>query len=229
MFDVILDDNFSFIDEKIYVKNRPNIPVTIPSYKTSEVAKRNGSLTFRNNFPDREINIEFNFVDRVNVSARIRKILNKILFCKKIKFTDDMEIYYKVKTVSMDSPERSYRHKCDFSVTFTLEPFAYLESDTIELITTNTVYNCGTYESEPNIRLYGAGDLQLTINSKSFTVANVNGYVDVNTSLFRCNKGATNKLSDMTGDFPLLKVGENEIVLGANVLKAIITPNFRYL
>ena len=83
MFDVILDDNFSFRDEKIYVKNRPNIPVTIPSYKTNEVAKRNGSLTFRNNFPDREINIEFNFVDRVNVSERIRKMLGKILFCKK--------------------------------------------------------------------------------------------------------------------------------------------------
>lgn len=229
MFDVILDDNFSFLNEKIYVKNRPSIPVTVPSYKTNEVVKRNGTLTFYNNFPDRNINIEFNFVDRINISRRIRKILNKILFCKKIKFTDDMDIYYKVKMVSLDSPERSYRHKCDFSVTFTLEPFAYLENEPIELLTSNTIYNCGTYESEPNIKLYGTGDLKLTINSKSFTVANVSEYVDINSNLFRCNKGATNKLSDMTGDFPLLEVGDNEIVLGTNVTKVIITPNFRYL
>lgn len=229
MFDVILDDNFSFLEEEIYVKNRPSIPVTVPSYKTNEVVKRNGTLTFYNNFPDRNINIEFNFVDRINVSRRIRKILNKILFCKKIKFTDDMDIYYKVKMVSLDSPERSYRHKCDFSVTFTLEPFAYLENEPIELLTSNTIYNCGTYESEPNIKLYGTGDLKLTINSKSFTVANVSEYVDINSNLFRCNKGATNKLSDMTGDFPLLEVGDNEIVLGTNVTKVIITPNFRYL
>lgn len=229
MFDVILDDNFSFLEEEIYVKNRPSIPVTVPSYKTNEVVKRNGTLTFYNNFPDRNINIEFNFVDRINVSRRIRKILNKILFCKKIKFTDDMDIYYKVKMVSLDSPERSYRHKCDFSVTFTLEPFAYLENEPIELLASNTIYNCGTYESEPNIKLYGTGDLKLTINSKSFTVANVSEYVDINSNLFRCNKGATNKLSDMTGDFPLLEVGDNEIVLGTNVTKVIITPNFRYL
>ena len=68
-----------------------------------------------------------------------------------------------------------------------------------------------------------------TGSGKSFTVANVSEYVDINSNLFRCNKGATNKLSDMTGDFPLLEVGDNEIVLGTNVTKVIITPNFRYL
>lgn len=227
-FDVILDDNFSFHDEGIYAIERPNIPVTVPSYRTEKVEKRDGDLTFFTGFKDRDIEIKFNFIDTENVTLRIRKILPKILFAKKIRFTDDIDIFYKIKKVKLDPPERSYRWVCDFSLIVTLEPFAYIESEDIVLTENTTITNFG-YDSEPIIRVYGTGNLSFTITGQNVTVNNVDEYVDIDTNAMRCYKETTNMLPNMVNDFQILKNGENDIHLGTNVTKLVITPNFRYL
>lgn len=229
VFDAILDNDFSFFNEEIFIPNRPDIPVAQPSYKSINIEGRDGTLTKFKNYKDNEITIDFVFINRINVSQKIRNIMPRILKAKEIRFTDDLEVFYKIKKVEMANPQRSYRYKCDFSVKFTLEPFTYLKCDNLILTTSTSLYNPGSYKSLPTIRVYGTDNVQVTINSRTFSISNITEYADVNSELRRCYKGVDPKNNDMVGDFPYFDVGENRIILSSNVTKLDISPNWRCL
>ena len=59
------------------------------------------------------------------------------------------------------------------------------------------------------IRMLGSGTV--TINSTSFTVTDVSGYVDVDCEEMDVYKGSTNMNNKFTGSFPVLTSGLNTI------------------
>ncbi|SHH36020.1 phage tail domain-containing protein [Clostridium grantii] len=115
-------------------------------------------------------------------------------------------------------------------IQFECQPFKRdLSTSIITLTSSNsTVYNNGTTTCKPIIKVFGEGNINITINNNTFNLTNVDEYVIVDSDLLECYKDTELKNADMNGDFPLLHVGENTISYAGTVTKIEIQLNLRY-
>lgn len=232
MYDIIIDNVFA-TQFDLHIINRVNIPVSQKEIETISIAGRNGTLTKELGFLDRIITVNFNFKTRNrddNMSKKIRNITSLLLNAKKISFTDDKEVYYKVKAVSISDIERNLRVLGSFSVTFTVDPFAYYSPNSKILLTNHSkIYNIGTYESEPYIKVFGSGNVTLNINNKEITLKDVNEYMEIDSELKETFKDSVSKNDKKVGEYPAFFVGENTISWTGNITKIEIEPRWRFL
>lgn len=68
--------------------------------------------------------------------------------------------------------KQALKYTSSFPIIFNCKPFKYSVEEKITTITKNnsTIYNEGTFESEPIIKVYGSGDIKLKINDDEVTV-----------------------------------------------------------
>lgn len=232
MYDIIIDNTYA-TKYDLYVINRINIPVSIKNVKTISVLGRNGVLTREYGYLDRTITVDFNFKikDREdNMSKIIRNITSWLINAKKITFSDDKEVYYKVKLVSVSDIERNLRVLGKFSVTFTIEPFAYYAPYSKLVLTNSTkIFNVGTFESEPLIKIFGTGTVNLNINNKTVTLKDVDGYIEIDSEIKETHKNFVSMNNKKVGEYPVFNVGENTISWTGNVTKIEIEPRWRFI
>ena len=232
MYDIIINNVFA-TQFDLHIVNRVNIPVSQKEIETISIAGRNGTLTKELGFLNRSITVNFNFKTRNrndNMSKKIRNITSLILNAKKISFTDDKEVYYKVKAVSISDIERNLRVLGSFSVTFTVDPFAYYNLNSKILLTNHSkIYNIGTYESEPYIKVFGSGNATLNINNKELTLKDIDGFIEIDSELKETFKDSVSKNDKKVGEYPLFLIGENTINWTGNITKLEIDPRWRFL
>src|SRR3712207_4759907 len=103
----------------------------------------------------------------------------------------------------------------------------YAVKEKIITITKNnsTIYNEGTFQSKPVIKVYGSGDIKLKINDDEVTMKKVEEYVTIDSVLKDCYKDDELKNGDMIGEFPVLKIGENVVSFSGNVSKVEVRVN----
>lgn len=118
-------------------------------------------------------------------------------------------------------------------IVFNCKPFRY-RLDGISGITVTesgtSLTNPEAYASEPQIMVYGSGDIAIHINRETYAIKDaVNGMI-LNSELMSVHKGSI-LLNDHINfsEFPTLAPGENMIQWSGNVTKLIITPNWRCL
>lgn len=116
-----------------------------------------------------------------------------------------------------------------FEIVFNCKPQRYLNSGTnvITLTQNGTISNPTRFDSQPLLRVYGAG--QLGVNGDTITIASADVYTDIDCELMDCFKGLTNKnklVSFSSYNFPVLKPGTNNISLGTGITKVEITPRW---
>jgi len=147
-----------------------------------------------------------------------------------VVFSNEPDKVY--KTVINNQIELSMLIKTyhSFLVQFQCQPHKYsLQNNAITLQATGTIYNSGSAIALPIIKLFGTGSLTLTINGNLVNLTNVSEYVTINSDLMDCYKDTLLKNNDMSGEFPILEVGNNNISWTGTVSKVEITPNWRYL
>lgn len=98
-----------------------------------------------------------------------------------------------------------------FEIVFSAKPQRFLkEGEKIYQFNGNGVLMNNTlFDAKPMVRVYDNGTV--TINSTSFTVSNVDGYVDIDCEEMDAFKGSTNMNNYFVGDFPVLTSGLNTI------------------
>ena len=77
------------------------------------------------------------------------------------------------------------------------------------------------------MRIYGTGTVR--IGDNIITITGSDTYIDIDCELMEAYKGGTNKnqfVSFSQNDFPVLKPGNNNIVLGGSVTSVEITPRW---
>jgi phage-related protein len=83
------------------------------------------------------------------------------------------------------------------------------------------------------LKIYGQGDLGITVNDKAFLLKAVTDYVTVDSEIMNCYKEdlgvLTSKNNSMIGEFPIFVPGENSISWTGNITKIEITPRWRWL
>ena len=99
-------------------------------------------------------------------------------------------------------------------------------------MTSADIENNGTHYSEPIIKIYGTGDLTLTLNGEVWNLTNIDGYITIDTQrkvVYKDNTLQLNKISRADGRivFPCFNTGVNRISTTGTKLE--VKKNERWL
>lgn len=228
----IFYNNQNSNDLDLIIEKTPDIPSSKIKYETIEIYGGE-SLTKIKGFED--ITLKFYFAYFATPEEYLMKksridnwLLNSI--GKYLTYSLDEFTSYKVKQVSIDVTTTTSRIMRHFSVTFTCQGLKYMSSglNPIKALYSGiTLNNFGSYEAKPLVKIYGTGNISVSIGNYSFTINNVIDYVNVDSEIKECYKDSANKGKDMVGYWPILPIGSTNISWTGTVSKIEITPRWR--
>lgn len=220
----------SSFDKNITIKKTP--PFSKPRLRGEKVSipGRHGSLFFsEESYDDVIMPIEC-FVKSDNLAEAARDIKGWLNGEGDLSFSEDPEVFYKAKVVNYFDISYLIRNYGEFVVLMDLEPFSYkLGVQDLMLIEGGTIHNPGTVESQPVITVYGSGNITFNINEKPISLTGISGSITIDSVIQDAYSGETNLNNQMSGDFPVFKVGSNTISWSGSVSYVVIKPNWRYL
>lgn len=215
-------------DMKLSVVERPEIPTPERTVEYTAVDGRHGSLTKLGGFKDISITVEYNVLEMMNIKPIIRNVRGYFFNAKTLRFSDD-DVYYKIKDVVVDAMTNSDAEYGDFKVVFTCDPFQYLVTRAVTLTEPAVLRNIGTIEAEPVMKIYGAGNVEVSVNGEKFKINNLNEHVTIDSELLEAYRDDLSMNDHMIGDFPIFKVGNNNITWNGSISKIEIDPGWRFI
>ena len=114
-------------------------------------------------------------------------------------------------------------------ISFNCKPFRYsFEGQNVVTFTeSGTITNNEFYPSKPYMKIYGNGEITLSVNDKSWKFTDVEEYIEVDSEIMNAYKGIDPLNHKMTGEyFPEFKVGDNSISWVGEVEKIEIIPRW---
>lgn len=216
----------------LFLENYPSISITNEEYEEIKVEGRSGSLIInKGTYPDKKIPFTFTILSpQLEIDfERVYEWLTEIEDNRLIFGRNDR--CYKVKKVVFGDIQKEFRTIGQFDITFLCEPFTQdLERTVLELTSSGFKINyTGNAPGDTLIKVYGTGNIQLTINGETIQINNVNNYVEIDSDLLQVrNQDKTSKDNDTSGDFILLEKGINTISYTGNVTKIVIEYTTKY-
>lgn len=215
-----------------------SIPSINEVIENIDVEGRNGSLTIRHgNYLDRVIPFKITLVRHLNepIEAFIDRA-DTVLNWLELEDSNELITYlrpskkYIVKAINKSDIEIENSRIINIEGEFICDPFMYdINERTVILTKASNLYYQGTIPGECNIKIYGSGNIQLTINDDTVQINNISQYVELDSKFLLClNSDKTSKTKDMIGNFPILIKGKNEISWTGNVSKVEILPRTAY-
>lgn len=218
----------SYKDLRLTISDMAYIPVA-----NEEIEESNGYIIKTGKYPNIELPVTFRTKRLDGLLHYQDKIVNWLNNVKdnRLRFSFSPKKYYIVKNVIINNISRDFHAYGTISVTFILEPFKYkLYEHPITLTNPQKINYDGTVNGEPNFKIYGNGNIQLSINSETVQINNVDGYVELDTKYMLClNQNKTSKSRDMVGGFPVLSIGINVISWSGNVNRIEMLKRTSYL
>lgn len=116
-----------------------------------------------------------------------------------------------------------------FDAEVVCEPFTYLATglETITLAASGTVTNPGLLDAAPVITVYGTGTLTLTVNGVRHVLRVPAGRLTVDSDRLITHVAGKTQTDALTGDFPKLRPGLNQISLGPGISKVEIQGHWK--
>lgn len=119
----------------------------------------------------------------------------------------------------------------EFNLSFNCKPQRYLLSgdEVTELTANGSVSNPTLFASQPWMRIYGTGRVYLGAEYVQISTQSPYEYIDIDCEMMDAYSGAVNcnkYVSVSNNDFPTLKPGSTNIVLGTNITKVQIKPRW---
>lgn len=216
----------------LFLENYPSIPIANEEYEEVQVEGRSGNLIInKGTYPDKKIPFTFTILSpRIEINfEKVYEWLTEIEDNRLIFGRDDR--CYKVKKVIFGNIQKEFRTIGEFDVTFLCEPFTQDLTKTVhEIIKSGFKMNyMGNAPGDTLIKIYGNGNIQLTVNGETMQINNVTDYVEIDSNLLQVrNKDKTSKDNDTLGDFILLEKGENTISYTGTVTKIILEYTTKY-
>lgn len=212
----------SLYDLDLVIVDMENIPVA------NEVVEYENGYTIRTGqYENIELPITFRSIKAKSIIEKQFDVIDWLTNIKdnKLTFSFMNDKYYVVKNIKIENITRNFNRYNTVETIFILEPFKYEHEWVINILESTNLFYKGTVQGECNIKIYGSGNIQLTINDETVQINNVEDYVELDSKLLLClNLDKTSKTRDMIGHFPLLTRGENHISWTGNVSKVEILP-----
>lgn len=223
------------LDHKISSRElglRFTAPVEIPTATRKvddiEVMGRAGSLTRFTGWKDTEISLSLAVQGGLEAYRLAAYILTH---ARTVGFSGEPGLFRYIKHVQVSPLVREMGSWGMFQADITCQPFTYLATGLKPLTLTSsaTINNPGLLPSDPEITLFGTGQLMLTINGQRYTVSSPAGQVSLDSSRLVAHVSGKTQTDALTGAFPRLAVGENRIELGEGISKVVAVGNWRTL
>ncbi|KEH93219.1 distal tail protein Dit [Clostridium botulinum] len=222
-------------DLGIYIGKRPPIPKAEKVIKHIEVPGRSGALTEDTGaYKNIELTFECTIKD-TDVEEKTILLNNWLDGSGILKLDYLANFFFKVKEVKFEGTDVDYITG-DFTVTFVCDPFKYYVSGLESIVSKNDKLYSPEFiiKSEPAVKIYGSGDIVLSINGNVIKLKNVQDHITIDSSLQECYKDNINCNKQMQGEFPILLQGENTVYFticneSSNIKHIEITPNWRCL
>lgn len=122
-----------------------------------------------------------------------------------------------------------------YSLGLSAKPYKLYSENTITEGTTSvSIDNPSRYASEPLITIFGAGEMNLTVNGVRYPFRNVDNSIVVDSkieSAYKMVSGIPNSRDDrmLTPDFPILKPGTNTLSVSGGATHFTVEPRWRTL
>jgi phage-related protein len=204
----LIIDGISSSEYGFCLFERPNIPTPERDVEYVRIRGRNGSLVKKYGWLDIEIPVQLNLLSD-DLKSDLRAFKSVILNAREITFTDDNG-FYKVNNVRMSDIENEVAEYGLFDVTFVCKPFLYVLVPKVALSAPGTIYNPGTENAEPYIKVTGSGLITLDIDGRDILL-NLTDYVEIDTEKGYAHKGTAGADNLVSGDLPILTPGYNNI------------------
>lgn len=223
----------SFTDYGILITKRPSIPSPKRRIANVVVPGRNSSLRFdENTYEDITITVECSLKEG-SLPNKIDDVKGWLIGTGESSLIFDFQTdrKYVAQVVNAIDFTQAYRYFSKFVIVFNCQPFKYaVNNSSINLIAAGKVINSGTIYSEPIIKIVGNGDITLNIQSQIVKFKGIADHIILDSPQQNAyNQSGENLNNKVTGEFPVLSVGENNISWSGNVSKLEITPNWRWL
>ena len=224
----IINDVNSQQFPSLLIEELPAMQLPEKKVEIIDVEGMNGVLTITD---DCYMNTEKTMSCKLRGNENVDQISLWLHDCKKVIFSNRPDRFYKARIKGQIDFERSLANNRSFSVIFDCEPFGYLVDNKIITLTKSgsSIQGKGTYWSEPIIKVYGSGEINLTVNDTQITLKDVDEYITVNSQKLRTYKDLNILNNKKVGNFPTLSHESNTISWIGSVTKVVITPNWRYL
>lgn len=224
----------STLDFGVHISGEDTWKTAAPDLERISIPGRSGDLVaFNKRYKNVEIKYHMGIIrdfDR-NYSGFINFILSNPGY-HRLEDSYHPEVYRLAVMESAFEPEMSVlNHQGQFDVKFSCKPQTYLKSGekSKEFTQTGTIYNPTMFDARPLLRVYGAGDLGIGL--ETIRIKMVDNFIDIDCELEDAYKtfagNNRNKFIELSGDsFPSLPPGETRITLGSGITKVIITPRW---
>ncbi|MBS6025666.1 MAG: hypothetical protein KIB00_16445 [Paeniclostridium sordellii] len=216
----------SLYDLGLSIVEEPKIPIT------EEIVEIDNGKTMRTGeYKDLDLTLKFRIR---NPSTQIYDYLDTIVdWITNFSFENN-DLYisafkdkvFKVKKSAVKDPFTKYSRYGFFTVDLVLEPFRYLyREDIIMLKSPGVIFYRGSYQGECKIRVYGSGNVQLTINRETLEIRNIDEFIEIDSKLKEIiNKNGKSVVDNTNGNLLILSRGTNNIDWIGNVEKIEILP-----
>lgn len=235
MFSFTFDGKDSYIDYGLVIEKRPTLPSPKRRVTYIDIPGKNSSIRFdEKTYEDITILVECGFKPQGNLLEKIDEIKAWLFHAAEsdLIFSFQSNKKYIAQVVNAIEFTQVFKYTSTFPIMFNCRPFKYAVQNNDLVIETSgtTIHNPGTMESLPVIKVYGAGDINLSMNQSEIELTDVQNKIILNSELKDCYDDAFSNLNTkMMGSFPVLKTGQNIIQWTGNVEKLEILPNWRWL
>jgi predicted phage tail component-like protein len=238
MYSVYFNNLNSYNDLGLYIESRPNLPIAEEQINSISIEGRNGTLTEKyGTYNDIEINIKFVLINDTNYCDQVRNIKAWLqnIQDNKLVLSDDTNYFYLVTYIKFDKNilrESELEMVGSFTATFICKPFAYSFEglNKITITQETNIINEGTVIAYPMMKVYGSGDITLTINNKNIILSGIINNITLDSIIMEAyDDNIENVNNKMNGEFPVLDIGENNISWVGTISKIEIIPNWCYL
>lgn len=210
-------------EKGIILKNHPLI--TSPPLRDDSIVieGRSGSLHYNKEIYDTFVRtLECAIID---IDTDIRSISSWLKGDGKLILSNEPDKYYNVNIINQIDFTNIANQLHEFPLVIEFQPFAYSIQEKKISITTdaNIVIKDSNTNIFPKIKVYGTGNVTLTINNKSQILNNIDSYIELDSELEVAYKDFSNKNFSVYGDYLFLKPGSNDVSFLGEVTKIEFT------
>lgn len=226
-------DKDSYTDFGIIIPTRPTLPSPKRRVTYIDVAGRDSTLKLdEDTYEDITITMECTIKGN-NIMEQVDMIKTWLYQAGEsdLIFSFQSDKKYMAQVVNSIDFMQAFKVISQFVIVFNCRPFKYAVDNAPIIISSSeaTILNPGSVASRPVVKVYGSGDVDLGINGSVIHLNDVDGYVVIDSELIDCYKDTLLMNNNMSGDFPILEPGDNNISWTGNITKVEITPNWRWL
>lgn len=210
-------NNINSKEKGILVNNLPPISKPERNYEELEIPGRNGKL-----YIDDESYNTFMYTITCTLmpDSNIREISKWLNGTGKLILCTELDKMYDVLIKDQIDYEQTYRICNQFEVNFEVQPIVKsVEKKEINLTKEDSIIiQESTYQIKPYLKIFGNGNITLTINNNSINLKNIEDYIELDCELeeaFKDNKNCNSKVE--CENFPILFPGENYFSWTGNI------------